>query len=141
MQRELFEVEKERFDLVNKTIYRLQGTWPKEHMVSAMMDGEELEVKISQQERVSALERFQDLDLVDGMRIQMEVYLPENLENYKKLTIFAVNGNQKIMWFSISAKQLAKKQGKPQYFLESVEVETKPGICRVRGWAAFCQPL
>lgn len=141
MSKELFEVEKERFDLVDKSIYRLQGTWPKEHMVVAMLDGKELEVQVAQQERVSALERFQDLDLVDGIRIQMEVHLPDQLENYKKLTIFAVNGNQKIMWFSISARQLEKKQGKPQYFLESVEVETKTGICRVRGWSAFSQPL
>ncbi|NCC44791.1 MAG: glycosyltransferase, partial [Clostridia bacterium] len=35
----------------------------------------------------------------------------------------------------------ARKQGKPQYFLESVEVEAKAGICRVRGWAAYSQPL
>ena len=91
MSKELFEVEKERFDLVDKSIYRLQGTWPKEHMVVAMLDGKELEVQVAQQERVSALERFQDLDLVDGIRIQMEVHLPDQLENYKKLTIFAVN--------------------------------------------------
>ena len=76
MQRELFEVEKERFDLADKKIYRLQGTWPKEYAVTAVLDGQEIPVKISEQERVSALERFQDLDLVDGMRIQMELRLP-----------------------------------------------------------------
>lgn len=141
MQRELFEVEKERFDLVDKRIYRLQGTWPKEYAVTALLDGKEVPVKISEQERVSALERFKDLDLVDGMRIQMEVELPENLEQYKKLTIQGENGGDRFVWFSVSARQLARKQGKPQYFLESIEIEQKAGICRVRGWAAFGQPL
>lgn len=141
MQRELFEVEKERFDLADKKIYRLQGTWPKEYAVTAVLDGQEIPVKISEQERVSALERFQDLDLVDGMRIQMELRLPENLESYKKLTIYGENGGDRFVWFSVSAKQLAKKQGKPQYYIESIEIEGKAGICRVRGWAAFSQPL
>lgn len=31
MQREVFVVEKERFDLSDEKIYHLQGTWPKEH--------------------------------------------------------------------------------------------------------------
>lgn len=141
MQRELFEVEKERFDLADKKIYRLQGTWPKEYAVTAVLDGQELPVKISEQERVSALERFQDLDLVDGMRIQMELHLPENLESYKKLTIYGENGGHRFVWFSVSAKQLARRQGKPQYYIESIEIEGKAGICRVRGWAAFGQPL
>lgn len=141
MQRELFEVEKERFDLADKKIYRLQGTWPKEYAVTAVLDGQEIPVKISEQERVSALERFQDLDLVDGMRIQMELRLPENLESYKKLTIYGDNGGHRFVWFSVSAKQLARKQGKPQYYIESIEIEGKAGICRVRGWAAFSQPL
>lgn len=141
MQQELFEVEKERFDLVDKNIYHLQGTWPKEYMVTATLDGEEVPVTIAQQERVSALERFQDLDLVDGIRIQMELRLPDNLEDYKKLTIYAGNGAQRFLWFSASAKQLVRKQGKPQYFIESVEVEQRTGICRVRGWGAYCQPL
>lgn len=141
MQRELFEVEKERFDLADKKIYRLQGTWPKEYAVTAVLDGQEIPVKISEQERVSALERFQDLDLVDGMRIQMELRLPENLESYKKLTIYGENGGDRFVWFSVSAKQLEKKQGKPQYYIESIEIEGKAGICRVRGWATFSQPL
>ena len=88
MQRELFEVEKERFDLVDKRIYRLQGTWPKEYAVTALLDGKEVPVKISEQERVSALERFKDLDLVDGMRIQMESRLVSWRESRENPSIF-----------------------------------------------------
>ena len=31
MQRELYEVEKDRFDLKDSSLYHLQGTWPKDH--------------------------------------------------------------------------------------------------------------
>ena len=69
MQRELYEVEKDRFDLKDSSLYHLQGTWPKDHKPEAVLDGEKLPAAISAQERVSALERFKDLDLVNGERV------------------------------------------------------------------------
>ena len=77
MQRELYEVEKDRFDLKDSSLYHLQGTWPKDHKPEAVLDGEKLPAAISAQERVSALERFKDLDLVNGERVQMEICLPD----------------------------------------------------------------
>lgn len=73
MQRELYEVEKDRFDLKDISLYHLQGIWPKNHKPEAVLDGEKLPAAISAQERVSALERFKDLDLVNGERVQMEI--------------------------------------------------------------------
>ena len=46
MQREVFVVEKERFDLSDEKIYHLQGTWPKEHTAAAELDGKSLEVNL-----------------------------------------------------------------------------------------------
>ncbi len=41
MQRELYEVEKDRFDLKDSSLYHLQGTWPKkDHKPEAVLDGE-----------------------------------------------------------------------------------------------------
>ena len=141
MQREVFVVEKERFDLSDEKIYHLQGTWPKEHTAAAELDGKPLEVNLKQQERISALERFQDLDLVDAIRVQMEIVLPDKLEQYKKLVVYAEENGKKDVWFSIPVKQLIRRQGMPQYFIESSEVDRKLGICRVRGWAAYTKPL
>ena len=140
MQRELYEVEKDRFDLKDSSLYHLQGTWPKDHKPEAVLDGEKLPAAISAQERVSALECFKDLDLVNGERVQMEIKLPD-LEGKKKLVVYAVKGGKRIQWFAVSAAQLYRKQGKPQYFIESIEVESAEKICRVRGWAAFNRPL
>ena len=70
----------------------------------------------------------------------MEIKLPD-LEGKKKLVVYAVKGGKRIQWFAVSAEQLYRKQGKPQYFIESIEVESAEKICRVRGWAAFNRPL
>ena len=114
MQREVFVVEKERLDLADEKTYHLQGTWPKEHTAAAELDGKPLEVNLKQQERISALERFQDLDLVDAIRVQMEIVLPDKLEQYKKLVVYAVENGKKDVWFSIPVKQLTRRQGMPQ---------------------------
>ena len=50
MQRELYEVEKDRFDLKDSSVYHLQGTWPKDYKAEAVLDGEPLSVVISAQE-------------------------------------------------------------------------------------------
>ena len=141
MEKELFEVEKDRFDLKDSSVYRLQGIWQKGYEPVASLDGEKLQVTVSDQERVSALERVKDLDLVNGERIQMEIHLPKNLENYKKLVVRGENSGKSRVWFTASAKQLARRQGKPQYFIESIDVDSNEGVCRVRGWSAFTSPV
>ena len=82
MPKELFEVEKERFDLQNPMLYRLQGIWPKEYIISAVIDGKELSVQIKPQEKVSAVDRFKDLELISGIRVEVEIELPDNLIDY-----------------------------------------------------------
>ena len=55
--------------------------------------------------------------------------------------VYAKENGKKEVWFSIPVKQLIRRQGMPQYFIESSEVDRKLGICRVRGWAAYTKPL
>ena len=78
---------------------------------------------------------------MDAIRVQMEIVLPDKLEQYKKLVVYAKENGKKEVWFSIPVKQLIRRQGMPQYFIESSEVDRKLGICRVRGWAAYTKPL
>ena len=63
MQRELYEVEKDRFDLKDSSLYH-SGTWPKDHKPEAVLDGEKLPAAISAQERVSAWSALRIWDLV-----------------------------------------------------------------------------
>ena len=141
MQREIYEVKKERFNIADRQKYILQGVWPKDYKAEVKLDNTVLEAKLSRQERVSALERFQDLDFENGERIEMVVLLPEQINNSGKLTIHAVKGDMKILWFSVEARKLADKQGKPQFYIEEVTADKELHKCKIRGWAAGKQTV
>ena len=98
--------------------YILQGTWPKEAKMRAMLDGSEIKSEIRRLEVVSALERFKDPDLMRGERITAAVRLPESLEGYQKLSVYADMPDKTFCWFSVSAKNLEKRRGKPQFYIE-----------------------
>ena len=89
MTGEIFEVKRERFDLQNPRQYLLQGNWPKEYEPQAFLDDQPLSAGMEPWEHTSALERFKDLDLVKGENVTLSVELPEDVGNYKKLTIYA----------------------------------------------------
>lgn len=136
MEREIFEVKRERFDLTDEHRYLLQGDWPKEYEARAYLDGVRMETRMEPWENKSAMERFRDLDADHGERITMSVFLPEDLQGYQTLDIYGVKGEKKISWFSIKAKDLAKRQGKPQYYIEEEKVNFKDNSCQIRGWVA-----
>jgi len=142
MQRELFEVKRERFHLTWPNVYILQGSWPKEHELEVYLDTQKIQAcTIEDWENTSALERFQDLDLMQGKKVTVTVTLPDRLEQYKRLKIYAVLGKERILWFSIKTADLAKRMGKPFYFIEEEKSSASAQTCRLRGWVAFSEPV
>ena len=139
MAREVFEVTKDRFHLNDSCCYILQGTWPKEAKMRACLDGSEVKTAIQRLEVVSALERFKDPDLMRGERITATVTLPESLEGYHKLTVYADMPDKTISWFTVSIKDLEKRRGKPQFYIEEEKVQQ--GFLRIRGWAVAKEPV
>lgn len=139
MAKEIFEVTRDRFHLVDPRCYILQGTWQKDAKMQVFLDKKELEVTIEQQDVVSAMERFKDMDLERGERITASIQLPESLEQYKKLTVYADTSEKKICWFSVPAKELEKRMGKPQFFIEEELVHQ--GHLKIRGWAIAKKPV
>ena len=139
MAREIFEVTKDRFHLEDPCCYILQGTWPKEARMRACLDGSEVKAEIKKLEMVSALERFKDPDLMRGERITAEIHLPESLEGFQKLSIYADMPDKNFCWFSVPVKELERRRGKPQFFIEEEKVQQ--GFLRVRGWAAASEPV
>ncbi len=139
MAREIFEVTKDRFHLKDPCRYILQGTWPKEAKMRACLDGSQIKAEIRKLEVVSALERFKDPDLMRGERITAEVRLPESLEGFQKLTVYADMPEKTINWFSVSVKELERRRGKPQFFIEEEKVQQ--GFLRIRGWAVADSPV
>lgn len=141
MQREIYEVKRERFHLLEPQKYMLQGNWPKEYKVQAMLDKEKVPASIEAWEHVSAMERFENLDQSMGANITMMLRLPRNVKQYRNLKIYAVKGEKKILWFSCPVSDLCRRQGKPYYFLEEVNVDTKENTLSIRGWATFQKPV
>ena len=139
MAREIFEVTKDRFHLQNPCCYILQGTWPKEARMRACLDGSEVKAEIKKLEMVSALERFKDPDLMRGERITAEIRLPESLEGFQKLSVYADMPDKNFCWFSVPVKELERRRGKPQFFIEEEKVQQ--GFLRVRGWAVASEPV
>ena len=42
-------------------------------------------------------------------------------------------------WFSVPVKELERRRGKPQFFIEEEKVQQ--GFLRVRGWAVASEPV
>ena len=141
MEQDFAVVKRERFDLTDPNCYLLQGTWPKDGEPEAFLDQVPLEVSMEDWENVSALERFTDLDSLTNKKITMKIMLPEHLETYTKLNIYMrVHGKRKV-WFSESARKLARRQGKPQFYIEEIQRERGLHFCSIRGWAAYSKPV
>ena len=133
MPKEIFEVTRERFHLLDRNQYIVQGTWPKEAKMEACLDDRKLKTTVKKVEMVSALERFKDPDLMRGEQITAVLEMPDSLKEFKKLVIYADQPDKRTVWFSISASELEKKRDKPQVYFEEEKVQQ--GMVRLRGWA------
>ena len=133
MPKEIFEVTRERFHLLDRNQYIVQGTWPKEAKMEACLDDRKLKTTVKKVEMVSALERFKDPDLMRGEQITAVLEMPDSLKEFKKLVIYADQPDKRPVWFSISASELEKKRDKPQVYFEEEKVQQ--GMVRLRGWA------
>ena len=139
MPKEIFEVTRERFHLLDRNQYIVQGSWPKDAKMEASLDGHRLKTTLKKVEMVSALERFKDPDLMRGEQITATLEMPDSLEGYKKLVIYADMPDKKTVWFSITAGELRKKRDRPQVYFEEEKVQQ--GMVRLRGWAIASSPV
>ena len=89
MPKEIFEVTRERFHLLDRNQYIVQGSWPKDAKMEAYLDGHKLKTTVKKVEMVSALERFKDPDLMRGEQITATLEIPDSLEESKKLVLSA----------------------------------------------------
>lgn len=139
MPREIFEVTRERFHLLDPSQYIVQGSWPKEAKMEAYLDEQRLEATVEKLEMVSALERFKDPDLMRGEQITAVLKMPKELQGFHKLVIYADLPDKKQVWFTISVQELEKKRDRPQVYFEEEKVQQ--GIVRLRGWAVAAEPV
>lgn len=136
MKHQLFEVEKERFFLNDPQKYMICGMLPEGCTVLAYLDSEERPVQTHWLIAETAMERFQESEVTGGRRVEVVVELPENLKSFKKLKVYTVSKTEKYLWFQMKTKELLKKCGGVQYYIEEETVNRRDGILRLNGWAA-----
>ncbi len=141
MEQEIYEVVRDRFHLLDENQYILQGYWPKEYEPAAILDKERIPAKIEIWEHVSALDRFKDLDKCAGQNVTISVTLPERLEDYRKLNIYGKKGGRRFLWFTTSARELERRKGRPEYYIEEEQVDFQENVVRIRGWAVWKKPV
>ena len=139
MPKEIFEVVRERFHLSDKNLYIVQGHWPKEASMEVYLDNKKLEVSVKENNNVSALERFQDPEKLEGMQVTAEIRIPEDLNGFHKLVIYEKFADKKTAWFSVTTRELEKKRDRPQVYFE--EEKAEQGTVRIRGWAIAQKPV
>ena len=136
MRHQLLEVERERFYLNDPGKYLIRGVIPEKYTIAAYLDDMPLDADTKRQVARTAVERYKDGELLGGQRVEAVISLPEDLKNYKKLSACAVWEEKKLPWFQIQVKELLKKQGRPQYYIEEEKVDRHSGFCSIQGWAA-----
>lgn len=141
MNQQLLIVEKERFFLNDGCKYLICGIIPDKYTVEAYLDGQKALVSMERIIAKTAVERFKDEELMGGIRVEVLVTLPENLEKYKNLDVFAVLEGDRQKWFHVKVHDLLCRRGKPQYFLEEERVIRKEKKLVLQGWAAAETPV
>lgn len=141
MNQQLLIVEKERFFLNDDCKYIICGIIPDKYTVEAYLDGERLSVEMERKIAKTAVERFQDEELMGGIRVEVTVTLPEELSSHKNLDVYAVFEENRAKWFHVKAKELLERRGKPQYFIEEERVVRGEKKLILQGWAAAVTPV
>lgn len=141
MQQEVYEVTRERFHLLDENRYLIQGSFPKGYEAEAFLDEEKLDTAVEPWENNSILVRTRNLDQQKGEDVTVVVTLSDKLGSAKQLKVYAVSPTERIKWFTISAKELEKRKGKPYYYIEEEKADPKNHSLQVRGWVVFAHPV
>lgn len=136
MKYQNLDVEQDRFYLNDPCKYSIYGLIPEDFTLAAQLDGEKIEITWKTCEPRNAVERLKDSETPHAQRVDAWIMLPEDLDSYKKLMVYAVRGEEKRLWFQIKTAELKKKRGKPQFFIEEERIDRKAGTIVVSGWAA-----
>lgn len=134
-------VEKERFLLNDARKYMITGRVEKEASIECYIDGTRLPAEVNKITVMDGFMRSVETQNPGGKWVEVLISLPEALEQHKKLEVYAVSGKQRISWYRMGIKELLKKQGKPQFFIDSENVLEDKKVVLLTGWAVGNMPL
>lgn len=135
----VYRVKSDRFHYSNKNQYILQGYWPIDGEVEAFLDSSRIKAEIGDREDPGVMERFKDY--VENYQVTVNIFFPDNLKEYSKLAVYSVKNGQRKKWFSASTKELLKKKGKPNVYIEERKYERETKTLQIRGWVVNDEPV
>lgn len=140
MNQKVMLVEKERFLLNDNCKYMITGRVSKEADIECYLDGIAFLLRKTDYCDDRIYEGCGD-ENPGGKWVEVLVTLPENLQNYKKLEVYAVNGKERFLWYKMKTPDLMRKQGKPQLFVDGESIVREQKKVILAGWAVGTTPV
>ena len=141
MNQKVMLVEKERFLLNDNCKYMITGRVSKEADIECYLDGIRLLSEANLITVMTGFMRAVETKNPGGKWVEVLVTLPENLQNYKKLEVYAVNGKERFLWYKMKTPDLMRKQGKPQLFVDGESIVREQKKVILAGWAVGTTPV
>ncbi len=142
MAQGLMEVTRDRFHLLDPDIYILQGFFPKGQELRAYLDSTPLGAEVSDWEAESAWDRYQIQTMPAGARrVTVTLRLPENIELFRQLKIYSLDGRKRTLWYGARIRELLKKRSGPGYYLEEAALDPADHSFVLRGWTVYRTPV
>lgn len=141
MNQKVMLVEKERFLLNDNYKYMITGRVSKEADIECYLDGIRLPSEANLITVMTGFMRAVETKNPGGKWVEILVTLPENLQNYKKLEVYAVNGKERFLWYKMKTPDLMRKQGKPQLFVDGESIVREQKKVILAGWAVGTTPV
>ena len=141
MNQKVMLVEKERFLLNDNYKYMITGRVSKEADIECYLDGIRFPSETNLITVMTGFMRAVETKNPGGKWVEVLVTLPENLQNYKKLEVYAVNGKERFLWYKMKTSDLMRKQGKPQLFVDGESIVREQKKVILAGWAVGTTPV
>ena len=141
MNQKVMLVEKERFLLNDNCKYMITGRVSKEADIECYLDGIRFPSETNLITVMTGFMRAVETKNPGGKWVEVLVTLPENLQNYKKLEVYAVNGKERFLWYKMKTPDLMRKQGKPQLFVDGESIVREQKKVILAGWAVGTTPV
>ena len=141
MNQKVMLVEKERFLLNDNCKYMITGRVSREADIECYLDGIRLPSEANLITVMTGFMRAAETKNPGGKWVEVLVTLPENLQNYKKLEVYAVNGKERFLWYKMKTSDLMRKQGKPQLFVDGESIVREQKKVILAGWAVGTTPV
>ena len=141
MSQKVLLVEKERFLLDDSKKYMITGIISKEDQIESFLDGKLLPSEVQERIVLSPRERTLDEQFPGGKWADVFLTLPEDLKKHKVIKVYAVNGKQRRLWYKSNVLEIARKQGRPQFFLDAEIFAPQENAVGLGGWAVARTPL